>query len=81
MKIIWTKPPWLWVQNVHFPGCTPSLYRIWHPPKKAKNTTATFDQGEAVDGASVAAEGGVAMEKCLVLFADHHLGRYKKLER
>ena len=20
-KIIWTKPPWLWVQNLNFPGC------------------------------------------------------------
>ncbi len=20
-KIIWTKPPWLWIQNLNFPGC------------------------------------------------------------
>ena len=29
-KIIWTRPPWLWVQNVNFPSC------ICHPNKFTK---------------------------------------------
>ncbi len=50
-KIIWTKPPWLWVQNVNFPGlymlnledvsCSPSL-ELTHRPPQAQELQVSF---------------------------------------